>query len=145
MNIATFVLDFPNFIPDFDFFVSYLNHDVRYEEEEEFEGSEYNADTISANILYAHPFLPVKIASGFLFYFQQYYSDNDFDNTKKDIPFDIEWKINPKHDFYVKTHYKTSNYESNSPVEDFDGWEIMLGGRYYIIPVSTVDFMQGEV
>ena len=137
MNIATFDLDFPDFIPNLDFSVRYVNRDVRYEEE--FKGSEHNIDTVSATVVYNHPFLPIKLSSGFLYSFEQYYSNEDIDNTRKDIPFDIEWKINPKHDLYVKTHYKISNYKSGSSIEDFEGWEVVLGDRYYITPVSTIE------
>ena len=35
--------------------------------------------------------------------------------------------------------YKISNYKSGSPVEDFEGWEVVLGDRYYITPVSTIE------
>ncbi|HQU31576.1 MAG: hypothetical protein HRU72_06750 [Planctomycetia bacterium] len=137
-NLATFALDFPDFISNLDFSVQYVNDVVRYQEET-FKSSEYNSNTIGATVEYTHPFFPIRLSSGFLYSYWQYYNYEEYSSTRTDIPFSVDWKINPKHDVYVNTHYKKSDYKSGSPIENFEGWEFVFGDRYYITPVSTIE------
>lgn len=137
-NTASFDLDFPDFSPNLDFSLHYTNRDVSYQEEE-FEDSDSNVDTLSAIVEYQYPFLPIKISSGFLYSIVRYDSSPNRDNIKKNVPFDIEWKITPKNELYLKTHYKTSDYGNHSTLENFEGFETILGNRYFVTPVSSIE------
>lgn len=137
-NTASFDLDFPDFFPNLDFSIHYVNRDVSYQEEE-FKDSDYNVDILSAIVEYQYPFLPIEISSGFLYSIVRYDSSPNRDSRRKEVPFDIEWKITPKNELYLISNYKTSNYGSQSTLENFEGFETILGNRYLVTPVSSIE------
>lgn len=137
-NIAHFYLDFPKFFQNLSFSASYKNRDVNYQTRE-FKDFDFNTHTAGITAEYNHPFLPISFSSGFFTAIQRYDARRQNSNTKKTIPFDVEWKINHKHEIYLNTHYKTTNYVRESNFENFQGWEVILGYRYIITPVSTIE------
>lgn len=141
-NAASFDLDVPDFSPNLDFSVHYRNRDTSYEQEE-YKSSDFNADTISTTAEYQYPFLPLTISSGFLYEIVRYDSVEFNDSTRKNIPFTIDWQINPKHDVRLENNYRISTYGSKSDLEDFEGLETVLSYRYFLNPVSTIE-ISGE-
>ncbi|MCF6150563.1 MAG: outer membrane beta-barrel protein [Candidatus Kuenenia sp.] len=141
-NAAAVDIDFPDFFEHLGFSLHYKNNDVSYKRDE-FEGSEYNTDTINADIDYHYPSAPVTISSGFLYAIDRYDSEKNNDAINKEIPFDIVWNFTPKNKLYVNTNYKISKFRKHSTLENFEGWEVVLGNRYTINPVSSIE-LYGE-
>lgn len=139
-NIASFEMDFPDFFPNVDFLIRYNNQDVSYQKDE-FKSDDYNLDTLGAIIEYNYPLLPVKVSSGFVYSIQRYDAETskNRDNYKNDIPLNISWTINQKNEIYLNTNYRTSKYKKHSNIENFEGWNVVLGDRYLINPVSSVE------
>ncbi len=142
INLASFDLDLPDFFPNLDSSIHYANRDVSYEEKE-FEDSDYNTDIIRTLANYNYPFLPIQISSGFVYTVQRYDLNENNDSIRKNIPFDITWNITPKNAVYLNTEYRISDYNSNSTLEDFKGLTTVLGDRYAINPVSSIE-IHGE-
>lgn len=136
-NTAVFNLDLPDISPTIDLSVNYINHMVTYEEKE-FENSEFNSHTFSTIAQYTHPFLPITLSSGFLYCINNYES-HQTDNTRRDIPFNITWTLSPKSQLYLNSYYRVVDYASGSNYENFRGWDAIVGYRYSINPVSSIE------
>ncbi|TVL97773.1 MAG: hypothetical protein CV087_22030 [Candidatus Brocadia sp. WS118] len=140
-NMANFDLDIPDFFPNLDFSIHYENYDVSYQQEE-FENSDFNTNTIDTTAEYQSPFLPIKISSGFLYQVRRY-NTPVYDGIGKNIPFIINWQINSKNQVHLENNYRISTYGSKSDLEDFEGLGTILRYRYTFNPVSSVE-ISGE-
>ncbi|MCF6149675.1 MAG: outer membrane beta-barrel protein [Candidatus Kuenenia sp.] len=142
-NIARADIDFPDFFTYLDFSLHYFNRDVSYQRSE-FNQNDFNRDTVGANFEYQSPFFPITVTSGFDYSIIQYNNDKDRDNILKEIPFDVTWNIDKRNEIYLTTKYKITDYRKNSRYENFEGWEVLLGNRYDISPLSSIEIYGGR-
>lgn len=140
-NMASCDLDMPDFFPNLDFSIHYENHDVNYQQEE-FEYTDFNTNTISTIAEYQSPLFPVKISSGFLYAIIRYNSP-EYDSIGKNIPFIINWQINSKSQVRLENNYRIATFGSKSDFEDFEGLGTIIRYRYTFHPVSSVE-ISGE-
>lgn len=142
-NIARADIDLPDFFTYLDFSLHYFNRDVSYQRSE-FKQNDFNRDTVGANFEYQSPFFPIMVTSGFDYSIIRYDIFKEKDNILKEIPFDVIWNINKRNELYLTTKYKITKYKKDSRFENFEGWEVLLGNRYDINPISSIEIYAGR-
>jgi len=142
-NIARIDIDLPDFFSYLDFSIHYFNRDVSYQRSQ-FKQNDFNRDTVGASFEYECPYMPVIVTSGFDYSILRYDIAKDKDNTLQEIPFGVTWNINKRNEIYLTTKYKITDYRKNSRYENFEGWEVLLGDRYDINPLSSIDVYCGR-
>jgi hypothetical protein len=124
-NLASLVVDLPDFFDKLDFDIHYSNRDISYKQRR-FDGSERNEDLFGGTLI-IKPLPKIRIRTGFDYTIVRYDSRFENDSTYRRIPFNISWKPTVKSNFFLNTRFNTRDYGRRSPFENFSGYDATLG------------------
>jgi hypothetical protein len=129
-NLATVLINLPDFSDKLDFDIHYSNRDISYKGRR-FNGSERNEDLFGGTLI-IRPLPKIRIRTGFDYGIIKYDSDFERDSTFQRIPFNISWQPTVKSNFFLNTRFNTRDYGRLSPFENFHGYDATLGYRFNV-------------
>lgn len=127
-NLASLIINLPDFFDKLDFNIHYSNRDVSYKGRR-FNSSERNEDVFGGTLT-IKPLPKIRIRTGFDYGIVKYDSDFERDSTFQRIPFNISWQPTVKSNFFLNTSFNTRDYGRRSPFENFRGYDATLGYRF---------------
>jgi hypothetical protein len=127
-NLASLIINLPDFFDKLDFDIHYSNQDVSYKGRR-FNSSERNEDVFGGTLI-IKPLPKIRIRTGFDYGIVKYDSDFERDSTFQMIPFNISWQPTAKSNFFLNTRFNTRDYGRRSPFENFHGYDATLGYRF---------------
>jgi hypothetical protein len=127
-NLASLIINLPDFFDKLDFDIHYSNRDVSYKGRR-FNSSERNEDVFGGTLI-IKPLPKIRIRTGFDYGIVKYDSDFERDSIFQRIPFNISWQPTVKSNFFLNTSFNTRDYGRRSPFENFRGYDATLGYRF---------------
>jgi len=127
-NLASLIINLPDFFDKLDFDIHYSNRDVSYKGSQ-FNSSERNEDVFGGTLI-IKPLPKIRIRTGFDYGIIKYDSAFENDSTFQRIPFNISWQPTVKSNIFLNTRYNTRDYGRRSPFENFRGYDATLGYRF---------------
>ncbi|MFQ5964720.1 MAG: outer membrane beta-barrel protein [Candidatus Scalinduaceae bacterium] len=127
-NVASVVINLPDFSDKFDFEIHYSNRDISYKTKG-FGGSERNTDIFGGTVI-IKPLPRINIKTGFDYEIIKYDSAIGNDSTVQRIPFNISWQPTIKSNFFLDTSYNIRDYGRRSIFKNFRGLDATLGYRF---------------
>ncbi|MFQ5964089.1 MAG: hypothetical protein ACE5KZ_07385 [Candidatus Scalinduaceae bacterium] len=129
-NVASIVINLPDFFDKLDFDIHYSNRDISYKGRK-FNASERNEDLFGGALI-IKPLPKIRITTGFDYGIIKYDSAFRNDSTVQRIPFNISWQPTDKSNFFLDTSYNTRDYGRRSIFENFHGYDATLGYRFNV-------------
>ncbi|MCP4991068.1 MAG: hypothetical protein GY928_34960, partial [Colwellia sp.] len=132
-NVASILIDLPDFFRKLDFSIRVSNIDSSYKRVTQ-RGQDRNINTLQGNVI-INPTPKITITTGFTYSHARWDNARGRDFSTKKIPFTMIWRFTTKSHFFIEADYNWRNYGSgNSGVKfaDFHGYRAQVGYRFAV-------------